>query len=322
VDFVLHHEYDRCRRPDHAARKRPPGRHAVRHQLDIRLVPLLPSVWANLGTFHTGILKKVFPLCAICLLWAACAFPQAQQHWAAAWQGPAAANVAGIPTNLINYAIYWWHAGDLPNGVTVSNQWHDRIQNAAMGSNTGAPTNGPCGVFFNGTSDSLAFPGGGVNINIHCSMMFIIKRESAGDATYQLWWDANPPNADANGWRLVSRSAWNQKITSDALIDLKGTAPADTYIDLLIASTNNPTSVTFAYTNGVATSIQSDSAGSTIITPAQLGAAFNGASVDNHFQGCITDVIIWTNLGGSHNFNWTDISNTHYYAKQIYGVTP
>jgi hypothetical protein len=242
------------------------------------------------------------------------------QHWAAAWQKPAALDIQGIPTNQFGFTAYWWHAGDLPNGVTVSNQWHDRVQNLGMTANTGAPTNGPCGVFFNGTTDSLAM--GSPTVPLISSMLIILKRESGGDAAYHLWWDSNPVNKDVNGWRLNSRSAWNQAANVDAQVDLKATVPADTYIDLLIASTNSSTAR--AFTNGVTTGIQADTATTPNMIPAQLGAAFNGSVVDNHFQGCIQDIIIWTNFKGgfSHNFSSTDVSNTHYYAQQMYGVTP
>jgi hypothetical protein len=255
-----------------------------------------------------------------CSIWlsASTAFPQAQQHWAAAWHGPASActDITCLP-NMITNLWLRLRSSDLAIGAVPS--WVDEIQGIQFnqGDATKQPTNSVNGVWFDGSTMYLTNLATVIPSGIY-SILWVVHLQTAGLGFGGVLLHRNNGGINTDGYYLGSagNDVMNQGINAIAttLTDAMGNTKHGDFLS--IDSDVNQ----YCWTNGILTGHQNNFANT--FTFDIIG---DGSSHNAKYKGYIQELIIWTNT--QVNFrsftNSITVSNIHYYVTNTYsGISP
>ncbi len=213
--------------------------------------------------------------------------------------------VASITPTTIGQLQRWWNFRDLTVGITVSNQWSDRVYTEPMWMmNTSlSPTNSTSGVRFNGaqrlTNNAVPLNGTGATNTI--GLVFTFENSSQSPTIFH--------GGSGQGGILIATSS---KLEWDANnVDVSSALPASTLIDVVAVQTNNNAGTIF-YTNGL---LSLATANAFHQSPFNLGWDVTGSS--GPLKGYILHVLYWSNL-----LSASDVSNFHYWRTNTEGGTP
>lgn len=231
-------------------------------------------------------------------------------------------NPGGIPSNSIYGPFLWWHAGDLPAGVKVTNQWADRIQGLHLNQmdTSIAPTNDGAGkgVYFDGTT---YLTNGTVDLGVfrtNTMQMLIFARDGAAPTTYDVLYYSSDVGT-FEGVHIDSSASYGVYYEGNGTgeLPLGITAPNGKLVDVIINWTNAASSKANTLSNGVfaLTGTGFYTGGSHNVN--RVGATPAGGP--QKYKGWIEDLIFWTN-GVTVTYSSVDYSNAHYFATNSYGT--
>lgn len=212
---------------------------------------------------------------------------------------------APITTNL----GYWWVSGDLPQGVTVSNQFPDRIQAmlSQKDANFSSPTNSATGLYFDSTKPTLLTNNVAPVSNPQTYQWWFVFKPTGTITDTQILFTQNPSTTS----NIELRSGG---LSAGTLAHLTTSALASGHIyDGLIMSSNNVATVILIYTNGV---LGATSTTDSDVHAFKVWGADSGGSIPYH--GYLLEVMYFTN-------SWLSdpaIAQLHKYATNKYGYAP
>lgn len=220
---------------------------------------------------------------------------------------------ANTPTISQNSLAYWWVASDLPVGVTVSNQWTDRIQGMLSQANTDPkPTNSATGVFFDASKPNS------LTNNI----------ANLGAPQVYAWWLVVKPTGTISDHQFI----FCQTGTDASEISIKssgfmaGTAnnnitaaiTAGQVYDVFVISTNNTGQYVAIYTNGVTGTIGAQSTSDNVVHRWQIWGTDQSHNTALSYHGYIVEIAYYTNYFPTA----ADIVKNHARSKALYGNGP
>lgn len=241
-----------------------------------------------------------------------------------AWAQPSPINrramaIAGLassvsisgPTNIASGALYWYVSSDVAVGVTLSNQWADRIQGILMQNLSGTlnPTNSSKGMRFNvngfctnspGTDAGFNWaPAGNVGaqwwvVNLDSTVNKILAASVAD--THGIWTESGPNLAYGGGHSGGPNNVF------------KYAAATNFDFGMVLTTTN-----TIWYTNGIPC-VTNSSAGTDNYIFGSLGDFGNGFGSST---GYVIESIGYTNYLTAQNF-----SDLHKYGTNLYNYAP
>lgn len=215
--------------------------------------------------------------------------------------------VSGVPgpSSIIGLR-YWWVSSDMAVGVTVSNQWADRIQGnlAAQMQTSLQPTNAALGVRFNGgqrLTNSTLFP---VTVNASTgSVVVIFQPETPAGFGAML-------GNDLTGGGLMATSGNTIRVFAAGSPTLSAFTSGQK-MDLYYIITNSTQPNTYVSTNGVARGLFTGG-------PWSNNQKFFGEDgAGDFFKGYIREVIWYSNT-----LTAPQVATLHTYATNTYGYTP
>lgn len=220
------------------------------------------------------------------------------------------------PTNVQAGAFAWWVATDVAVGVTLSNQWSDRIQGLKSQNLQGArnPTNAAIGMRYNGGFDTAAVfstntTSGGSGFTIAVggvgSMFAIVNCDNTANTRWIF-----TPVAQGNGPQITGTTLqYFGGVTGNYNVC---TVPTGQDFDFAVVFT---TTNDVWYTNGVIALTKSVTGGPNDYPQGCFGTR---ATAQNSIQGYIVEGIWWTNTFLTAG----KITSLHKYATNTYGYTP
>lgn len=216
------------------------------------------------------------------------------------------------PQTVLTNMWYWWVSSDVTNGVTVSNQFLDRIQSRPMNQmdNSKSPTNGqPLGIWFNGSTmvltNAQSAPGFG-NINPpNFGLLIMQPTTQAGSAIVVGQTDRGI------GVDTTPDVTYSGQISGGpnpiCLYKLNRTIDVGIYL-----TTTNST----WFTNGIACLTNTTATVDSIDVKA-FGWT-SSSSGFNHYKGYFTEWGMWTNV--SKEAVYGAIASIHKYSTNLYGT--
>lgn len=246
-------------------------------------------------------MRYLFPLLFAFSVWA-----QPDPIWKKLIAVPGPSSAVQVPSNILTGMLFWWVSTDVPNNVTVSNQWLDRIssRHSWQMDLTKSPTNSSLGVRFNGSPRTLTNVSFAVTLGIQGTLWLIFRPDTqAGD-------------------RLVlsdSTSGHGIGVNNTPSLRYFGTisgagticpVASQTTMDVIVVLTSTNTTW---YTNGIAAKTNTTSSLDTFEF-AWMGSA--GGTL--FYLGDVVEWGGWTNAFPSGS----QISSLHHYGTNTYGYSP